>query len=503
MLLGACCGCGRSSDTGERPLRSRRTGATEPEHQGRDDATGVQRTARSDGAPLEAPPRGSASSLLSAEPSSASHTLAPTATATAFPTLEAVAPPAHLASRLARIEKNLGTQEATRRALALEEIESLVREEPADADLARHWSTSKDPRLVKASFRLWNRLDRHPLRVGTLLTLLGHPRDDLRHGALGILVFDFGRPEGAAQTAPYLRRLLADPSCPVRRDAYGYLLRAHRVLGLRQHGVAMAALRDPCPAVRLVGLEYALGDAVRLTETEAARVATLARSSRYPLERCAAFRVLARIRHPEAEAILAQGLAVAAGTTLLVGFQEKGAGSLSMGIKESLPECAAQALDRLTGEARGRSALEKVLGWRGALARKMLVGRPPGRLCLSETDCQRDREVCLHLACTPFEEAREAFFQHRKAERCQAGAPRGRVHNEQPVHTLRLGFGLDPLGPFRIQMHLTRVEPETYAARTKTEDAEACSASAGADKPAAAAATAAPGRPPGAVTPPP
>jgi hypothetical protein len=386
-----------------------------------------------------------------------------------------VTAPQGSAESIELVQRGLGAKDPKARKAARENLEQLLGAEPPDPALAVFLSASKDSRLIKASFSLWSRLGGGPARLQAMVALMGHERDDIRHGALGSLVFEYGRPEAASRVAPYLRRLLADPSCPVRMEAYGYLMQVHKTLGLQHEGLISAALRDPCPAVRIQGLERAQDTQGPISDAHAAVVLSLAKSSPYPLERCKAFGVLARIRHPEAEATLSKGLALAAGTTLLVSFRAKRVGSLSLGVKESLPECAAKSLDLLGGDVpKAASAKERVFAHRAAMARKRLVALPPKKPCLSERDCSRDGEVCLHLACTPLADAKEAFFSHRKAERCQSRAHRGSFHNEQPAHTVRLGFGLDPLGPFRIQLHLAKIEPEDYAKRTKAQDAEPC-----------------------------
>jgi hypothetical protein len=378
-----------------------------------------------------------------------------------FPKLPQVEPPALFARQLRAIAKKAASESRRERVVGLRELREIVRDNPKNVELAKYLVSLPSIRLINEGLRIWGRMKIHPEFLRFTTALMGHDSDRVRHSVLSL--YNMGVPITTwTEALPYVRKLLDDPSCNVRRQALHALLANRRRLQRSFRKEVYRAFGDVCPAVKAVAMQH-MPELVGKKPPEAlvAKLKKKLSKSPYYLIRCAALRALAGMKHPELEKLAAPYLAEPVRDGLIVAYEKKGGWSHS--IAGSLPACAASALGDYHGKRPKGDVSAKVGEWIREMAKKGLVERVGPKLCLKgKRDCSSG-EVCLEMRCRPPSRAVDAYWKHERLARCEKRSPRRKWWNVTTKAAAASGFGLDPAGIREVEAYLKKTKPALYS----------------------------------------
>ncbi|MCD6498316.1 MAG: HEAT repeat domain-containing protein [Deltaproteobacteria bacterium] len=391
----------------------------------------------------------------------------PDGVATRFPAVVKVSPPAALTSQLKDILKKIEDKQYKVRREAYTGLNGLVKVHSKDMVLARFLVTSGNSRVADYAFRILNNVKSNPDFLAVVVSLMGHPSDFIRFRAVGLMSFKVSK-ETMAKAMPFIRALLKDKSCVVRREALSVVTTQSRRGRKVPVKALQAALKDECPAVRA----YAMMNAMFATDPkkpDAALVKQLSEAalkSDYAVERCAAMLGLGRLKVPGAEKIIAKGFTMQTVPTLVVRYLSS-SGVRPFSSHSSMPACATDAMVALTGKHASGKPVDRVKYWMTEMAKKHLARRPGKGFCLGRRDCKQDAEVCLNMRCKPYAKATSAYWKYVALKHCEAKRPTTKWYNFISDAAVKAGFGLHWNAEWKLRLFLRKKDPKAFAKKEK------------------------------------
>lgn len=396
------------------------------------------------------------------------------AVAESFPAFVPVGPPAVLAEELKKALDALSADSWEEKRTGRELIDKIVKENEKDPHLARYLMSSGERDLISRGLRLWREHHEIEEYLPVMVSLFGHESDRIRGDAVSGMAWNLSK-EKKEHLAPYIRKLLTDPSCVVRYQALNWLMRQSRDLGVPKKEI-MAGIENDCPAHKdkaLDGLPDALGDEAP-DEELVAKLMEWAAESPYYFIRCSALKALGKLKVKQAEKLMAAALEYPAGTTSVVYYLD-GRSPYSFNLAEStMPACGVRALSDLYGKNYQGSPVEQAKTWRTEMAKKRMVSKPPQKMCLSERDCEKDAEVCLNMECVPLAKAEKDFWRLELLKRCRTEPESPPWKNFVDPRFVEAGFGLQFNVDFLMRKFLREKNPEAFRKMEEKTRAMAC-----------------------------
>jgi len=398
----------------------------------------------------------------------------PDGVATTFPALIKVPPPAALAGQLKDILNKIADKQYKVRREAYAKLRQMVKAHEKDMGLARYLATSGSARVADSAFRILSKTKSDPDFLPVVVSLMAHPSDAIRFRAVGLMAFKVAN-DTMAKAMPFIRALLKDKSCVVRREALSVVTTQSRRGRKLPVKALQAALKDECPAVRA----YAMMNVMFATSPKKPDPAVVkqlfdaALKSDYAIERCAAMLGLGRLKVPGAEKIIAKGFTMQTVPTLVVRYLSS-AGVRPFSSHSSMPACATDAMTALTGKRVSGKPKERVQYWLTEMAKKHLARRPGKNFCLGRRDCKQGSEVCLNMRCTPYAKAASAYWKYVALKHCEAKRPSNKWYNFISGIAVKVGFGLHWNAEWKLRLFLRKKDPKAFEKKKTAIMARPC-----------------------------
>ncbi len=384
------------------------------------------------------------------------------AVAESFPAFVPAGPPANLAEELKKATDAMSADAWEEKNKGRELLDGIVKENEKDPHLARYLMSAGERDMISRGLRIWRQLHEHEHYLPVLVSLFGNESDRVRGDAVSGIAWDLNK-EQKEHLAPYVRRLLTDPSCVVRYQAINWLMRQSRDLGVPKREI-MSGIENECPVHRQKAME-GLADALGEEGPDDALIAKLmewATESPYYFVRCGALKALGKLKVKGAEKLMASALEYPAGTTSVV-YYLSDRSPYSFNLAEStIPACGVRALSDLHDKRHQGSPVEQARAWRTEMAKKRMVSKPPKKMCLGHGDCEKDVEVCLNTACVPMAKAENNFWKLELLKRCRKEPESPPWKNFTDPNAVEVGLGLHFNVDFAMRKFLREKNPEAF-----------------------------------------
>jgi hypothetical protein len=397
----------------------------------------------------------------------------PDGVATRFPKIVTVGPPPGLKDRLKLVQDKFLSKNWKDRRDAGRLLQALVKSEDQNAGLARYLVVQGKLTLARNGFRIWRKLKAHPHFVRVMVSLMGHATDSIR--AEAVALFAWGVKDAAIKkAAPFMRVLIKDKSCNVRRRALNVLSGKRMKLGLKLQKELLVAFSDPCPAVQALAMQnlHTVVDRKNPDKKIVDQLVTRAKKSPFHLIRCAAMLALGRLKVAKAEKLIAAALADASRPSITVSYAD-GRTTYTYTVHSSMPSCAADALTAMTGRKQKGKNLDQVRQWRLEMSKRKLSTRAPKNFCLDRKHCKED-QICMNMKCTGLKTAAAAYWKYAEIKHCMPRAPRIKWRNFTDAASEKAGFALHWMAHWKLRNHLRKKDQSAFMKKEKEIRARPC-----------------------------
>ncbi len=379
-----------------------------------------------------------------------------------FPAFVPVSAPQKFSDELKKAEEALKSSSFQEKRKGRDALNKIIKENEKDSHLARYLMSQKESSMIRRGVTMWKKMKDTDEYVAVLVSLFGNPSDRVRADAVSGLGWGVKK-EQREQAAPFVKKLLADTSCIVRRQSLDWLIREKRDLGVPKKEI-LAGVDDECPVHKARALE-ALADAVDKESPDKGlidKVTKFASESPFYHVRCQALKALGDMKVKNAEKLMAKALDYPAGTALVVYYLEDKSPYTFNLAESTIPECGASALSALHGKKYTGSRTEKVKNWRTEMAKKRMAAKPPKNFCISKNDCKKDEEVCLKAACVPIKKAEKDYWKYELLKRCADKQDRPAWKNFTDEVAVASGFGLHWNAGYQIRKFLSEKDGDAF-----------------------------------------
>ena len=435
------------------------------------------------------------------------------AVAKSFPKPVKVPAPPRLKGQLQEMERLLTGKTWKQKSKGRRLLNKIVKAHKSDMVLARHLVTRDSPAVITKSIPMLRGLKRHEDFIPVVVSLLGHSSDQVRAEAVSLLTYGL-QVDSVRRALPYVRALLDDKSCSVRRKALAVLLGNNRRARVEIAVKVKEMRKDPCPAVsalatRNLGAVMGPGDVKEPMVRELLKEAS---SSPHYLNRCAAMTALGTLvkapkRYDEKGRLkalsakdkegaegnrgakgsplpkslvrgvtkaLAAGLTLAATPSLTVYYQG-GKIPYTFSNHSSMPACAADALAAQHHESPKDKTVERVARWRKRMAQRGWSKRPPKNLCTGRRECEKGKEICFKMECTPIDKVVPVYWEYLKKKRCLKNpAKNPKWRNFGDDLRVEMGFGLHWMARYDIRKYLRKKDNKAFSKKYSEIRSQGC-----------------------------
>ena len=437
----------------------------------------------------------------------------PDAVAQRFPKPVKVPAPPKLKDQLQEMERLLTGKTWKQKSKGRRLLNKIVKAHKRDMVLARYLVTRDSPAVITKSIPMLRGLKRNDDFIPVVVSLLGHSSDQVRAEAVSLLTYGL-QVDSVRKALPYVRALLDDKSCSVRRKALAVLLGNNRRARVEIAEQVKKMRKDPCPAVsalatRNLGAVMAPGDVKEPMVKELLKEAT---SSPFFLNRCAAMTALGTlVKAPkrydekgrlvassqkdakgtagakgakgsplpktlirEVTKALASGLTLAATPSLTVYYQG-GKIPYTFSNHSSMPACAADALAAQHHESPKGKTVERVARWRKRMAGRGWSKRPPKNLCTGRRECEKGKEICFKMECAPIEKVVPVYWEYLKKKRCIKNPSQNpKWRNFGDDLRIEMGFGLHWMARYDIRKYLRKKDNKAFSKKYSEIRSQGC-----------------------------
>jgi hypothetical protein len=396
--------------------------------------------------------------------------------ATSFPEIVDVPPPRKLAERLGLASKLISAKKWRDRSQGRKILSRVVRGNKRDVQLARFMASHDNPKMVIYSLRLWRGLKEHEDFMPVMVSLLGHSSDQVRSQTLALLTYGVPK-ERLPAAMPFVRTLLDDKSCNVRRKALAVLASNRQRLALDAKKELLEAFGDPCPAVAALAMKH-MANVLRpeeISKPMREQLIKAASESPYYLVRCSALLALGGLGVKGAEKLMAKNLTVAAVPSMTV-FYDDGRTPFTFSNHSSMPACAADALAALHDKRPMGKPKERVEHWMQEMAKKNLSPKPPKDMCVSRRNCKKGEEICLDMRCVSYDKAASVYWKYVELSHCEDEKKKkdAKWRNFGSDAARKVGFGLHWAAHHQLRKHLQEKNPEKFKKKFEEIRAKEC-----------------------------
>ncbi len=420
----------------------------------------------------------------------------PMETASEFPEIVKVPAPSDLRDKLETMVPLITAENWKEKSEGLKMLKEIAAAHSENMHLIRYLVSLEDPEIVARGIRMMAKLKNHDDFVPVAVSLMGHPSDEVRAEAVALLTYGLQVDE-VREAFPFVRALLGDKSCNVRRRALAVILGNNRRLRLDVRDVVQKMKGDPCPAVHALAIRN-LGNVLLAEDVDEELIKELlkeAGESPYYLNRCSAMTALGGLvkaghRYDEKGKLvsvpqeevkglktfpdrivdevtktLAGGLTIAVMPSMTVQYED-GRTPYTFSNHSSLPACAADALASHFGEGTKGDPVERVRTWRERMAARGWSTKPPQKLCTGRRDCRKDGEICYKMECVPVEKVVPLYWDYIKKEHCRKKpAEKSMVANFGDELVVEMGLGLHWMFRHDVRKYLREKDEEGFSKR--------------------------------------
>lgn len=412
-----------------------------------------------------------------------------------FPKIVKVPPPPEHKDKLVKMQELIKSKQWNERSKGIKLLKDITKTAQKNMHLMRYLITSESPLVVTRSLRLLGKLKDHEDFLPVVVSLLGHPSDEVRGEAVSLLTYGL-KVENVGKAIPYVRALLDDKSCNVRRRALAVILGNNRRLKFDAREIVRNKMEDPCPAVTALATRN-LGNILleeEINEKLVEKLLKKAAESPYYLNRCAAMTALGGlvkskekydekgklVTVPKKEEekksktfsksltqkvtkTLAEALTIPVMPSMTVQYED-GKTPYTFSNHSSLPACAADALASHYGESPKSKPVERVKLWRERMAAKGWSKKPPENLCTGRRECKKDGEICYKMECTPMDKIVPIYWEYVQKDHCRKKPkekPKWRNFGDELV--IELGLGLHWMFRHDVRKYLISKDKEAFS----------------------------------------